>query len=95
MHDNAGRRIDSHGRLANPHTRDFAQRLGLEVINPIRSPSRGGESRAGGAAPPHADPPVLGVLGLAAPPPVAQTALEEGTLPGIMRGGGLGCQTQT
>jgi hypothetical protein len=52
-------------------------------------PSRGGESRACGAAPPHADPPVLGVvLGLAAPPPVAQTALEEGTLPGIMRGGG-------
>jgi hypothetical protein len=54
------------------------------------SPSRGGESRACSAAPPHADPSVLGVLGLPALPPVAQTALEEGTLPGIMRGGGVG-----
>jgi hypothetical protein len=67
-----------------------------ESLSRPRSPSRGGLSRACGAAPLHADPPVLGVvLGLAAPPPVAQTALEQGTLPGIMRGGGRGCQAQT
>ena len=60
------------------------------------SPSRGGESRACGAALTHADPPVLGaVLGLAALPPVAQTALEGARCPGIMRGGGCGCQART